>query len=402
MNILYVSVQCSEKFIRKYFKDSSYIPGQQAQKYNRLFAEGFAMQEDVNLFHITQVPAYKKSIPGLLRTFPHEKTNDIEYRYLPVLNVRKVQDLFNVVTSFFDTLLLCLNKHISFVIMDVLAAPAALGAVRAAKLLRKKCIGIVTDVPDILFEDGKDRFYHHFSNSIIKSCDAYALLTKQMSDIMNPKNKPYIVIEGMVDIKQKDQNKTAAIVEGKKKIYLYTGTIHKQYGIKNLVEGFIEAALPDAELHIYGDGDYREELEEICRNYDNIKYYGTILNDEIAKKQQEAFLLVNPRSDEGEYTKYSFPSKNMEYMASGRPVLLKILPGMPKEYSEYVIELEKADKEDIKNKLREIDGSNLDDIRSLGIKAREFVLEEKNNKKQAEKLILFWKKACEQRHLSAR
>jgi len=387
MNILYISVQCSEFFLRKYFYGNSYIPGQQAQKYNRLFAEGFAMQKNVDLYHITQVPAYKKSIPGLFRTFPGEIINGIDYRYLPVLNIRRGQDLLNVVTSFFMTFFLCLRKKPAFIIMDVLAAPASLGAVRAAKLLGKKCIGIVTDVPDILFEKGKDRFYHHYSNVIIRKCDVYVLLTKQMSDIMNPENKPYIVIEGMVDIKQKDRDISENWDSSKKKIYLYTGTIHKQYGIKNLVEGFIEADLPDAELHIYGDGDYRDELMEICKNYENIKYYGTILNEEIAEKQQKAFMLINPRSDEGEYTKYSFPSKNMEYMVSGRPVLLKILPGMSEEYKEYVFELGKADKTDICEKLKIIDSYDIEEIKQYGDRAKEFVLKNKNNKKSAEKVI---------------
>ena len=37
-----------------------------------------------------------------------------------------------------------------------------------------------------------------------------------------------------------------------------------------------------------------------------------------------------------EFTKYSFPSKNMEYMVSGTPILTSKLPGMPKEYYDYV------------------------------------------------------------------
>ena len=389
MNIIYVSVQCSERFIRKNFAGNDYIPGQQAQKFNRLFAEGFAMQDDTNVYHVTQVPAYKKSIPGLLRTFKKERVNAIEYRYLPVLNIRKMQDVLNVVTSFFVTFFLCVSLKPSFVIMDVLAAPASIGAVRASKLFKRTCIGIVTDVPDILFKPGKDRFYHHYSNKVIEICDGYVLLTKQMSDIMNPRNKPYIVVEGMVDIRQKYDREESPWDDSKKKILLYTGTIHKQYGIKNLVEGFIEADLPDVELHIYGDGDYREELQEICKKNKGVKYYGTILNDEITEKQREAFLLINPRSDEGEYTKYSFPSKNMEYMASGRPVLLKMLPGMPGEYMEYVFELKTADREDICLSIKNILKKSVTELDKKGNSARSFVLQEKNNKRQTQKTQLW-------------
>ena len=36
----------------------------------------------------------------------------------------------------------------------------------------------------------------------------------------------------------------------------------------------------------------------------------------IVKEEKKSTLLVNPRFTNEEYTKYSFPSKNMEYMAS--------------------------------------------------------------------------------------
>jgi len=387
MNIVYVSVQCSEPFLRKHFDKSSYIPGQQAQKYNRLLAEGFAMINNINVYHVTQVPAYNKSIPGLFRIFAKECTNGINYYYLPILNIKKIQDILNIITSFFLTFFLCLKNRVKFVIMDVLSAPSALGAICAAKLLRRKSVGIVTDVPDILFDTGEDVFYHYFSNKVIEKCDSFILLTEQMNEIMNPKNRPYVIIEGMVDINQKNFFAPRTPNLDNKKIILYTGTINKQYGIKNLIEGFIDAKLPDVELHIYGDGDYKDELLEKCNNYENIKYYGTILNEKITEKQKNAFLLINPRSSEGEYTKYSFPSKNMEYMVSGRPVLLKILPGMPEEYGKYVIKLDRADKEDIKEKITA--AYNMTNLQELGEKAREFVLKEKNNKIQAEKVIKF-------------
>ena len=46
-------------------------------------------------------------------------------------------------------------------------------------------------------------------------------------------------------------------------------------------------------------------------------------------------LLVNPRTSEGEYTKYSFPSKTMEYLLAGRSVVINRLPGIPEEYYNY-------------------------------------------------------------------
>ena len=38
---------------------------------------------------------------------------------------------------------------------------------------------------------------------------------------------------------------------------------------------------------------------------------------------------VNPRQNNEEFTKYSFPSKTMEYLASGVPVVAYKLDGIP-------------------------------------------------------------------------
>jgi len=54
----------------------------------------------------------------------------------------------------------------------------------------------------------------------------------------------------------------------------------------------------------------------------------------------KADVLVNPRENNEEYTKYSFPSKNIEYLASGNPVVAYMLDGMGDCYREYIYLLE--------------------------------------------------------------
>ena len=104
-----------------------------------------------------------------------------------------------------------------------------------------------------------------------------------------------------------------------------------------MVKGFLDAEIAGAELHIYGSGDYVSELESVCRENGNVKYVGVKLIQEILTTQMKVTLLVNPRPTDQEFTKYSFLSKNMEYMAFGTPFLTTKLPGMPVEYYPYVV-----------------------------------------------------------------
>ena len=173
----------------------------------------------------------------------------------------------------------------------------------------------------------------------------------------------------------------------KPRVCFYAGGVSKQYGLSNLVEGFRKADLPNAQLHIYGPGDYVKELQQIAAEDSRVFYGGMLLNTEIVEKEQEATLLVNPRPTGDEYVKYSFPSKTMEYMASGTPVLTTVLPGMPKEYHPYVYLLEDETADGIAEKLRQVLAASEEELFQKGTEARTFVLEQKNNVIQARKIL---------------
>ena len=112
-----------------------------------------------------------------------------------------------------------------------------------------------------------------------------------------------------------------------------------------------------------------------------------LLNAQIVDKEQEATLLINPRPTGEAYVKYSFPSKTMEYMASGTPVLTTVLPGMPKEYHPYVYLLEDETAEGIAEQLKQILANSDETLFRKGAEARRFVLEQKNNVIQAQKIL---------------
>jgi glycosyltransferase involved in cell wall biosynthesis len=225
---------------------------------------------------------------------------------------------------------------------------------------------------------------------VIKSFDAYLFLTEDMSEIANKKDKPYLVVEGQVDIKMsKTENNLNDKYE--KKICIYAGGLEKKYGISNLVEAFLLANVQDAELHLYGSGDYEDELQGICKSNPTIKFCGVVSNEIVVLEEIRATLLINPRPTIEEFTKYSFPSKNMEYMVSGTPVLTTKLPGMPAEYYPYVFLIEDEKVEGISKTLRDILSMNRVDLHNVGLRAKEFVLSEKNNVIQASKILKLFK-----------
>lgn len=379
MHIVYAVTTCSDNVYKQLFSNVAVKPAFQSQKYHRLLIEGLANGAKVDV--VANPPVNRSVLAEKFVALPQEDEGGAHYRYIPAIRNPILKAICVGLGTFFQTL--CLLGKDSAVIVDGLNRIPALSGMLAARLRGKPCIAIVTDLPDML---GGSGFSKKLANFVIRHCTGYVLLTEAMNDYLNKKGKPYVILEGHADITMADripslEKKTAP------RVCFYAGGVSKQYGLGNLVEGFRKADIPDAKLHIYGPGDYVEELQKIAQEDSRIFYGGMLLNTEIVSKEQEATLLVNPRPTDEEYVKYSFPSKTMEYMASGTPVLTTVLPGMPKEYHPYVYLLEDESADGIARKIREVLSHSEDELFRKGKDARAFVLEQKNNVVQAQKIL---------------
>lgn len=384
MQIVYVYGGCSPRKYKEYVEIKGVRVQQQAQKYNQLLMEGL-VKNGVKVDAISSRPINRSVDKSIF--FKSEKDTEcgINYNYIWFVNYSFLRKLTVFVNVFLKTLFIKTEKE-SVVVCDALNIAASFGALVAAKLRAKKIVGIVTDVPCHRPNNVNVPMSEKINLWLMKHFDSYLLLTEQMNEIVNPKNRPYVVLEGHSDISMKAvENRLEE--KSDKKVCFYAGTLRKIYGIENLVRGFVDANIPNTELHIFGDGDFRKELEQLSKKHPSVKYMGIAPNNEIVEAELKATLLVNPRPTNEEYTKYSFPSKNMEYMASGTPVLTTCLPGMPKEYNDYVFLLKEETVDGVVNALQEIFRISPEQLHKKGAAAKEFVMREKNNIVQAKKLL---------------
>lgn len=384
MHIIYAVTTCSDRVYRQLFADTARKPAFQSQKYHRLLIEGLAAGAKVDV--VANPPVNREVLQKRIVRLPRETEGGACYRYIPAIRNPVLKAAAVGFGTFFQTVRLA-GKD-SAVVVDCLNRTTALAALLAARLRGKRCVGIVTDLPDML---GGSGFSKKIANFVIRHCTDYVLLTQAMNDYLNHDGKPYVILEGHSDIAMEKQLPSP---ERKKspRVCLYAGGVSKQYGLENLVEGFRKANLPDTRLEIYGPGDYVPELCRIAAEDPRIFYGGMLLNSEIVEREMAATLLVNPRPTGEEYVKYSFPSKTMEYMSTGTPVLTTVLPGMPREYYPYVYLLEQETAEGIAQKLRQILAQPAQTLFQKGLAAREFILKEKNNVRQAGKILAMLEK----------
>ena len=251
-----------------------------------------------------------------------------------------------------------------------------------------KIILVVPDLPEFMAQkrDCITEFFKKIDGKslwkLYRKVDGYILLTEFMRERLPINDKPFRVIEGIFN--PKDQK--GADIQTKKTIF-YGGTLAKRYGVMNLVNAFIQTDNQDYVLEICGMGDAKEEICNLASKHPNIHYLGLLTREEALRKQREASLLVNPRTPEGEFTRYSFPSKTMEYLASGVPTLLYKLPGIPEEYYDYCFSMTELGVDALSAKMKEILELPESELKEVGNEAREFILSKKNPREQCLKLF---------------
>lgn len=238
-----------------------------------------------------------------------------------------------------------------------------------AAVYAKKCdptIKICLVVPDLpqymnlnakisyIYKLGKQYDIAKF-NKLSKWVDSFVLLTEPMAEVLNVGKRPYIVVEGIVE---KDVFEINAIRKSKLeknqnlKYIVYTGKLNERFGVKKLVDAFLLMDNPEYRLVLCGRGELEPYIEEKRSKDARILYLGQVTHDTANDWALKADVLVNPRPNNEDYTKYSFPSKNIEFLATGNTVVAYMLDGMPHQYRNFIVEVENDSVEALKDAIQ--------------------------------------------------
>lgn len=251
----------------------------------------------------------------------------------------------------------------------------------------KVCL-IIDDLPQFMSES-KNPLYLllkkidlYIIQKYLKRIDSFVFLSAHMNEMINKQNKPWITVEGIYNTETLIKD----VQKGSKKTILYSGSLDYRYGIINLLNAFQAIDLCDYRLWICGTGNASKQIEKYASADNRITFFGQLTHDKIIKLQREARVLVNPRTSEGEYTKYSFPSKTIEYMASGTPTIIYRLKGIPDEYYQYCYTADEENAEGLKKIILFVCEKDQNELNEFGRKASSFILEKKNSIAQVRKI----------------
>ena len=254
-------------------------------------------------------------------------------------------------------------------------------------------IQIVTDLPgyDRFSGNGRIKTYLYsvsdrLSYIMMKRTNAFVLLTEQMVDVLRIENKPYIVMEGIINSSEVEFSVDIPEPHSSKKI-LYAGTLSYSFGIKELIKAFSMIEDDKVELHICGEGEAKDYIISRGQQDNRIKYHGFLKRDDVEELIRDATILINPRPNNEEFTKYSFPSKTMEYLLSGKPVIMYKLDGIPDEYDKFLFYVEGNEPKDLAKTIEFVLNLKNQELHSKGKAAVEFIRTKKNNSIQTNRIL---------------
>ena len=170
---------------------------------------------------------------------------------------------------------------------------------------------------------------------LMQKVDSFVLLTGQMKEALPVGDKPYRVIEGIITRQELHKSAVSKESDGLIRV-VYTGKLNACFGVRRLIDAFCMLPDPNYRLILCGRGDCENYIKEKSAADSRILYQGQVTADVAGEWIRRADVLVNPRPNDGEYTKYSFPSKNIEYLLSGNPVVGYMLSGMPEDYRRFM------------------------------------------------------------------
>jgi glycosyltransferase involved in cell wall biosynthesis len=187
---------------------------------------------------------------------------------------------------------------------------------------------------------------------------------------------PYMRLDPGVDLAEFERISPIAI-DGRTKVLMYSGTLNEANGFRLLLDAFSRVEDPSIQLWVTGKGSMQDTVKKSERADTRIHYWGFVERQELLNLMTESLVLINPRPPSYPENRYNFPSKLIEYMATGRPVISTATADLELEYGEFVF-LTREDPDALAQIIDQVFDMPRMQLRSRGERGRQHILESKS------------------------
>ncbi|MBO4979390.1 MAG: glycosyltransferase [Clostridia bacterium] len=293
---------------------------------------------ELTLISTTPIASYPREKTLRVRGETAELYTGASYTRIPFINVFGIKQLTQirslrralkrVPTDRENTVILNYNPYVEI----------AIPTLRYAKRHKIKTVCIVADIPVTIpksynfikkfFRKLEIKNYYRF----IGKYDALVVLNKHVVSQFADGKRFYLMDGGVTEKEIADAVILPPEQHHNEQI-LYAGALEPYNGIREMIEGFLKVQ-KDIRLVICGDGTLASYVKEMAEQHERILYKGKVSHEEAVALQRESGMLISARPTDGFALKLTFPSKIIEYMLSGTPILTTRLNGLGEAYED--------------------------------------------------------------------
>jgi glycosyltransferase involved in cell wall biosynthesis len=313
------------------------------------------------------------------------KSQEMQGVIIGFVNLLVLKHLTRFLSCILFVIPLIKRQQIKWVFVHGLHTPFVFFAI-LSRLMGCRIAIIMTDPPGVVLPS--DGFIANFLKRldawilfhIISLADAVFALAPELVRTFSP-NRPALIFPGILDSNLDfsifAQSKYYQLNEDNKNPFtiVYAGGLSQRYGVDRLVDAVLGFA-PDEIicLKLLGRGDCEDWIKDLASRDSRIIYEGFVDPDNLLPILKCAHLLINPRPTHELFASMSFPSKLIDYLGTGRPVLTTRIPSIPEELKSHLYFIYDESSEGIRSAIREVIKIPICERAAFGLAARKFVI----------------------------
>jgi glycosyltransferase involved in cell wall biosynthesis len=316
--------------------------------------------------------------------------NGVQGRKLPFVNVVLLKHLTRFVACLRTGSQALRAWRPEVLLVHGVHSPFLFYARMCSLFLGLRAVVILTDPPGVVLPtDGAvvrtlKRLDIGLVRAALRGFDGVIALTDNLATHFAP-TVPYLVVEGIVGALPPDHPRRPS----SQTRILYAGGLTRAYGVDRLVEAVRALPRNDVLLRIYGRGDLVNWLSAVAEEDLRIERPQFASRDEVLREYQRSDILVQPRPVNQDLVRFSFPSKLLEYLASGTPVVSTHLPGIPSDYEAHLYWANDDSVEGLTRALELALATPWEDRQRRASEAREFIWSTRGYERQGRKMRNF-------------
>ncbi len=336
MKIVYFTTAQEEKDFRSFIAYWKIPLNASNQNFHNKLIRSLAVKNEVEVISVRPFSLSKTNITGLKKETKQD--GNITWHYIKRAGGKIWRTI--IISPQVKSILKKMNLKNSIFVTDSINTQVVKTANKMGQLFKRPVIGVCTDSPSNI--SGTRRSYALNILAQAEHFSGYIALTEGLKDLYNPNEKPSYVFEGLVEDRKfpKPNEKTNPY-------FFFGGALMEKYGVYQLIEAFKILKPKDIDLYICGHHGDKEMLKAAIKGNNRIKYLGLLNVNKVMELEQNSIACINPRPFTEDLDRFSIPSKTLEYMAMGRPVISVKNSALKEKFPDDIIWLDGANESDL-------------------------------------------------------